>query len=101
MGRVEVFDGFEFEARAFDFPFEAGQFVERPKLVGIAGQAPPLIVADGLIAGTVGAGGAEVIDQMDDQMGAAALARETEMLVIQLMPVEAEAEFHKFKEFDF
>ena len=51
------------------------------------------IVAAGLVAGLIAAGRAEIIHQMDDQMGAAALPGKTIMFRVQLMAVETEAEF--------
>ena len=94
VGRVEILDGFEFEAGGVDFLFDGGQFLEGPQLVRVAGQAPAAVVADGLVAGLVAARGAEIIHQMDDQMRAAALFGEAVMLRVELVAVKAESEFH-------
>ena len=92
--RVEIFNRLQFEAVGVDFLFDGGEFLERPELVRIAGQAPAGVVADGLVAGLVAARRAEIIHEMDDQMRAAALLREAVMLRVELVAIKSKAEFH-------
>ena len=91
---IEIFNGFEFETGGVDFFFDRGEFLKRPELVRVAGQAPAGVVADGLVAGLVAARGAEIIHEMDDEMRAAALSGEAIMLRVELMAIKSESEFH-------
>lgn len=93
-GGIEILDGFEFEVMGFDGLAEAGEVIECPKFIGVTGEAPAGVIAYGLVAGLVATGGAEVIDQVDDEVGAAALFGEAEVVIVQLVFIEAEAEFH-------
>ena len=94
MRGIEIFNRLQFEAVGIDFLPDGGQFLERPKLVRIAGQAPAGVIADGLVARLVAARRAEIIHQVNDQMRTTTLPGKTEMLRVELMTVETEAEFH-------
>ena len=65
-----------------------------PELVRVAGQAPAGVVADRLVARLVAARRAEVIDQVHDQVRAAALPGELVVLRVELVAIESESEFH-------
>ena len=51
--RVKIFNGFQFKAGGVDFLFDRGQLFVSPEFVGIAGQPPAGIIADGLVAGLI------------------------------------------------
>jgi hypothetical protein len=93
-GGVKVFDGFQLEVMGFDGLAEAFKVIEGPEFIGVTGKAPAGVVTDGLVTGLVAVGGAEVVDQVNDEVGAAALFSEAEVVVIELVFIEAEAEFH-------
>ncbi len=94
MRGIEIFDRFQFEAGGVNFALQRRQFFVGPEFVRIAGQSPAGIVAARLIAELV-TRGAEVIDQMDHQVRAAALPGEAKMLRVQLMTIESQAKFHR------
>ena len=90
---IKILDGFEAQTFCLNRASKIDKLFERPELVRVAGQTPSGIVANRLIAGAV-ACRPEVIDQVNDQVGAAALACKTKMVAIQLMAIQTEAELH-------
>ena len=73
MRGIEILDGLEAQTFCLNCVSKTDELFEGPELVRIAGQSPTGIVADRLITSTV-ARGPEVIDQMNDQVCAAALS---------------------------
>ena len=49
MGRIKVFNGFQFQSGGVDFFFNRGQFLAGPKLVRVARQSPAGVVAHRLV----------------------------------------------------
>src|SRR5262245_11432397 len=94
MGGIKILNGRQFQSGVVDVLAERSQFFVRPQSVGIAGQSPAGIITDRLIPGLVVARRAEVIDEMNDQVGAAALSGEAVMLRVKLMAIEAKSQFH-------
>lgn len=95
VGGVEVLDGGELEALGFDFAADPDQFGGGPEALGIAGVAPGLgFAAGGLIATGIVAALVEVVDEVDDEVGAAGLTGEGVVLGGEHVTVEAESEVH-------
>jgi len=95
VGGIEVFDGFEFQSLGFDGAAEPDEFVQRPKCFGISGAAPATVAVDGLVvAPASGFPVREIIDEVGDDVRGAGLAGEAEMLGVEHVAVESEAEFH-------
>ena len=87
MGRIKIFDPFELKPGGVDFAFDAGDFFVSPKRVGVPGQPPAAVVADGLVAGLIAPGRAEIIHEVNDDVSASALASEAVMLLVKLVPI--------------
>ena len=94
MSGVEVFDGLDLQAMCGGLFLDCANFLKRPKPVLIAREAPAGIIAERLVAGRIGVRRTEIIHHVDDEVCAAALARELIVRRVELMPVESEAEFH-------
>ena len=97
VGGIEVFDGLQLEAGGFDLAAEGDELLQRPELVGIAGEAPATIVARGLIVVVLLGATAEIIDEVDDQVRGAGLTRELVVLAGEHVAIESETEFHREK----
>jgi hypothetical protein len=95
VGGVEVLDGGELEALGFDIAADLDQFGRGPEELGIAGEAPgPGFATGRLIAAGVVAALIEIVDEVDDEVGAAGLTREGVVLGGEHVTVEAESEVH-------
>ena len=96
MGGIEVFDRLDGESVRCRRIADRAQLFVGPELVGVAGESPAAVVTERLIDGHVRSRRAEVVDHVNDQVARAALARESEVIVVELVAVESEAEFHDF-----
>ncbi len=92
--RVKILDRGDLEAVFPGTLHDVPQVILLPQLGGIARPTPPGQVAGRLVLGGVRAALVEVIHEMDHQRLAAGLRGEAEVLVVELVAVEAEAEFH-------
>src|SRR5581483_3520975 len=87
MSRIEILYRFEFQAGGIDLTFYFKDLLVGPQSFRIPGQAPTRVVADGLVTRSIAARRTKVVDQVNDQVGAATLPREPVMLLIQLVAV--------------
>ena len=96
MCRVEIFDCCQDQSRVFNLAAKIRQFVDGPKLVGITRHSPRFVLpARWLVIARVRRALVEIVDQMNDHMSAAGLAREVIVVARQHVAIKAQANFHK------
>src|SRR5579872_293091 len=92
---IKIFDRSQRQPSIFNFSAKGLEFLRDPKLIGIAGIAPGLVLrAAGLIVPRIGSALIEIIDQVSHDMRAAGLARKVIIIARQHVPVEAKPDLH-------
>ena len=94
MRGIEILDRGDLKAVLCGALHDIAQVILLPELRGIASPPPPRQVARRLVLGHVGPALIEVIHAMAHQPLAAGLGGKLEMLVVELVAVKPEAEFH-------
>ena len=93
---IEILDRRQNQARVFNLAAKIFQFLDRPKLFGIAGHSPGLIFrARRLIVARVRRALVEIVDQVDNHVSASGLAREVVVVARQHVAIKAKANFHR------
>src|SRR5579863_6389403 len=92
---IKILDRSQRQPSIFNFSAKSLEFLRDPKLIGIAGISPGLVLrVAGLVIPRIRSTLIEIINQVSHDMCTAGLAREVIIIAVQHMPVEAKPDLH-------